>query len=169
MDKVILLSQLKSFTEEAVGDLLMPVRTQKADGKQDGAAEDMRSANVYLMRIPDSGAAYKKAPYILHQAITGRDYQSERELPAASAVVRSVFCVYCSDEEEGAMMLLNLMERLRIALLRKVVIGDQFELDLGAGIDTLVYPDDTAPYFLGEMATTWHMPAVRREVRKWLE
>lgn len=168
MDKVILLEELKSFTEEAVGDLLMPVRTQKADGKQDGAAEDMRAARVYLMRIPDSGAAYKKAPYILHQAITGRDAQPGGDYPQASAVVRSVFCVYCSDEEEGAMMLLNLMERLRVALLRAVIVGGQFELDLGAGVDMLVYPDDTAPYYIGEMATTWRMPAVKREVRQWL-
>ena len=61
-------------------------------------------------------------------------------------------------------MLLNLMERLRIALLRKGVIGDQFQLDRSAGLECIIYPDDTAPYFAGEMSTVWRMPAVEREV-----
>ena len=66
-------------------------------------------------------------------------------------------------------MLLNLMERLRISLLRQIVIGDQFQLDLKAGLETLVYPDDTAPYYAGEMISTWKIPAIQREVRSpWL-
>ena len=65
-------------------------------------------------------------------------------------------------------MLLNLMERLRIYLLKQVVIGGQFQLDLKAGLESLVYPDDTAPYYAGEMLSTWILPAVEREVRPWL-
>ena len=57
------------------------------------------------------------------------------------------------------------MERLRIALMKSCVVG-QFEIDLQEGIETLIYPADTAPYFAGEMVTTWHMPSVRREVRE---
>ena len=47
---------------------------------------------------------------------------------------------------------------------RQVVIGGQFTLDLEAGLETLVYPDDTAPYFVGEMISTWKLPLVEREV-----
>ena len=61
-------------------------------------------------------------------------------------------------------MLLNLMERIRVALLRQVVIGEQFTLDLEAGLEVLGYPDDTAPYFVGEMISTWILPPVEREV-----
>lgn len=63
-------------------------------------------------------------------------------------------------------MLLNLMERLRISLLRDPLIhdGGQFQLDLQTGLETMVYPDDTAPYFIGEMASTWIMPRIKREV-----
>lgn len=65
-------------------------------------------------------------------------------------------------------MLLNLMERLRIALLRKVVIGRQFKLDLEAGLDTVVYDAagrPTRPYYLGEMISVWKLPyAMEREV-----
>ena len=80
------------------------------------------------------------------------------------AKVRSICCVYNDDEQEGGLMLLNLMERLRIAMLRQVVIGGQFTLDLEAGLETIVYPDDTAPYFVGEMISTWMLPPVEREV-----
>ena len=65
-------------------------------------------------------------------------------------------------------MLLNLMERLRIRLLRQVVIGRRYRLDLEAGLETFIYPDDTAPYFGGEMTSTWHVPGVEREVQQWL-
>lgn len=163
MSRIDLLQALKEFSEEAVGDIRMPVSVQKGD-----AAQDDRAAEVHLMRLPDSTSARKKAPYIIHQLITAKDQQSEGQWPEATAQVRSIFCVYNSNEEEGALMLLNLVERLRIALLRRVVIGDRYELDLKTGLEALYYPDDTAPYFMGEMVSTWRLPPVQREVRQWL-
>lgn len=65
-------------------------------------------------------------------------------------------------------MLLNLIERLRIHLLQTVVIGQKYQLDLEAGLETLIYPEETAPYYAGEMISTWKLPAIEREVRKWL-
>lgn len=137
----------------------MPSKIQKANEEP-----NYRAAKVYKMRLTDSKAATKKAPYILHQIITGKDHQPPGKRMASSTVVRTIFCVYCDDEQEGSLMLLNLMERLRIELLRQVVIGAQFTLDLQEGMETLVYPDDTAPYFAGEMVSTWKMPSVEREV-----
>lgn len=137
----------------------MPTKMQKGDTET-----SVRAADVYCMRLPDSSAATKKAPYILHQVVTGKDVQKAQQKPDAGTLVRSVFCVYCDDEEEGALMLLNLMERLRIELLKTVVIGRQFELNLTEGVETLVYIEDTAPYYAGEMVTTWKMPSIEREV-----
>lgn len=159
MNKVILLDQLKAFTEEAMADIILPTHSQKGD-----TGSQYRAANVYRMRLPDSRAATKKAPYILHQIITGKDAQPSGQRPNSSTTVRTIFCVYCHDEQEGGLMLLLIMERLRIALLERVVIGQQFTLDLEAGLETLVYPDDTAPYFAGEMVSTWKLPAVKRKV-----
>lgn len=158
MNRVILLKQFKEFSEEHLKDLIMPTRMQRGDEEQ-----NYRSADIHLMRLPDSTAAYKKAPYIIHQLITGKDLQDE-----STATVRSIFAVYSDNEEEGALMLVNLMERLRISLLRQVVIGDQFQLDLEAGLEIVVYPEDTAPYFAGEMISTWRIPSIQREVKKWL-
>lgn len=165
MNRIILLEQLKKHTKESIKDIIMPTRKQKDD-----KAETSRSADVHLMRLPDSRAAQKKAPYIIHQLITGKDIQHQRENETASAIIRSIFCVYNNDnEEEGALMLINLMERLRISLLKQIVIGDQYQLDLTAGLETFIYPDDTAPYYAGEMISTWKIPAIRREVRSpWL-
>ena len=127
MTAIELLFQLKLFTEDAVSELLLPVRMQKDDDEP----PPPRPADVYLMRLPDSKAATKKAPYIIHQVITGSDSQQEGERERGIAAVRTIFCVYSEDEQAGGMLLLNLMERLRIALLRQVVIGDQFSSTFG--------------------------------------
>ena len=82
--------------------------------------------------------------------------------------MRSICCVYNDDEQEGGLMLLNLMERIRIALLRTTIIGDRYQLDMEEGVEAMVYPDDTAPYFVGELVTNWQLPSIEREVRKWL-
>lgn len=159
MTKVMLLERLKAFTEEKIKDVIMPVSMQKGDTEQ-----QYRAAEVYKMRLPDSGSAKKKVPYIIHQIITGKDSQPPKENTSSNAVVRSIFCVYSDDEQEGAMHLLNLMERLRIALLKERVIANQYEIDLSAGLEMLIYPDDTAPYYAGEMISTWKTPSVEREV-----
>lgn len=159
MNRVMLLEELKQATKDAVADLIMPVKIQNA-----GEQQQYRAAEVYLMRLPDGNAAKKKAPYIIHQALTSKDAQAPGERESGVAVVRSIFCVYHDDEQEGGLMLLNLMERLRIYLLRRVVLGNRYQLDLTAGLESIIYPDDTAPYFAGEMTSTWRMPAVEREV-----
>lgn len=166
MDRVALLEALKAESQVATADLLLPVAMQKEDGEQPAD----RAANIYMMRVPDGKAATKKAPYILHQVITGKDQQPQGELDESSTTIRSIFAVYNRDEQVGGLTLLGLMERLRIHLLRIVVIGEgQFELDKEAGVEILVYPDDTAPYFAGEMVTVWKTPAVEREVRQHYE
>lgn len=159
MTRVTLLECLSEFTEKAIEDLLLPTKKEKGEKPQ------LRTAAVYKMRLPDSTSAMKKAPYILHQVITGSDSQPVGMHCTAEATVRSIFCVYSDDEQEGGLLLLNLMERLRIALLKEVVIAKQFQLLLNEnGLEFLIYPDDTAPYYAGEMISRWRLPAVEREV-----
>lgn len=157
MTKNILLDALKLHTERAVGNILLPVAPSR------GSSEPDRPAAVYKQRLPDSASAKSKAPYIIHQIVTGSDKQVDGD-EQSSCTVRSVFAVYAEDEQEGSLMLLNLMERLRISLLRELTLNRQFQLDRKAGLETLVYPDDTAPYFIGEMSSTWIMPPVQIEV-----
>lgn len=166
MTKAVLLEALKKFTLEATKDLQLPLAPREEESL---LPPQYGPPGVYRMRLPEFGAATRKAPYILHQVVTGKDAQKEGErLPDSSTVVRTVFCVYCGDEEEGGLLLLNVMERLRIALLEQVVIGKQFKLDLKAGLESLAYPDDgspnMAPYYLGEMVSTWKLPGIQRRI-----
>ena len=138
----------------------MPVRMQEEDIEE----PKPRAAKVYKMRLVKSSAAMKAAPYVIHQILTGRDSQPSGDRATGRTTVRTIFGVYNDDEQEGALMLLNLMERLRISLLKKVLIADQYMLDLEDGIDTIIYSDDTWPYYAGEMLTTWNIPAVEREL-----
>ena len=104
--KVGLLYALKDFTTETVKGLLFPVKRQKQDERE----PPRRAAVVHLARLPDMTSFEKKAPFILHQAVTGEDglknankgtgRESRLELQS-SAVIRSVFCVYHPDEEAG--------------------------------------------------------------------
>ena len=162
--RVGLLEAVKRFTEDATGELMMPVRIQRA-----GEEQIYRAAEVFLMRLPDSKSVFKKAPYILHQLITAQDRQPPGQRPVSTALVRSIFCVYNDDEQEGGLMLLNLMERLRIALERKIVIEKRYKLLLDPAMEALVYTEDTAPYYAGEMVSTWKIPAIEREVRELYE
>lgn len=165
MNRVLLLDALCEYMSDKTKDLIMPTRIQSEDEEQ-----GYRVASVFKMRLPDSKAAYKKAPYILNQVITGEDRWMSGNEASSATQIRSIFCTYCSDEQEGSLLLLNLMERVRINLLKDIIVGGQFELDLtDAKLESLVYPDDTAPYYLGEMISTWKMPAVKREVPElWL-
>ena len=162
MTRLDLLNVLCDVTRTETADIIMPVRIQKKDEVQ-----KCRAAGVYRMRLPDSSAAEKKVPYIIHQIITGRDSQPSGQRVSSVTVVRSIFCVYSENEEEGSLLLLNLMERLRIYLLKQVVIGERYEIDLEAGMEALIYPDETAPYYMGEMSTTWKLPAIKREVKMY--
>ena len=163
MTGVKLLQALKVRTESAISDLLMPEKGTKAE-----PAPESRVPTVYIARLPDEKSSTKYAPYVLHTIITTSYKQEPGEYPKGLANVRTLFCVYSPDEQEGGLLLLNLMERIRVDIMRETVVDGQFELDHEDGIEQLVYPDDTAPFYLGEMMTTWQMPSVRREVRPWL-
>ena len=158
-----LLETLKEFTESAVKDLILPLNPKN----ERGAERKERTAEVYLMRLPNENSGTKKAPYILHQFVTGEDTQKPGQSPVSSAVVRTVFCVYCDaeDEAEGVLILMNLMERLRIALLKTPNIGKRYLLDKAERLNTLIYPEQYPPYYLGEMISAWKLPAVKEEVQ----
>lgn len=158
--RVELLQTLKTFTENAVKDLLLPVRIQR-----EGEKPPPRPASVYLMALPDFTSAEKKAPYIIHQLVTAREWQKPGETVKAAALVRSIFAVYNDDAQEGGLALLGIMERLRIPLEKSVIIGKRFVLDLDKGPESLIYPDNKPPYYVGEMITNWQIPAVEREYR----
>lgn len=160
MTRTELLEHLKDFTLAVTKDIILPVAQQK----EDKTPPLPRAPEVYKMRLPDSNAAKKKAPYIIHQVLNGKDIQEPGTFPIGDTVVRTIFAVYHRDEQEGGLALLEVMERMRIAFLVQQVIGKQFKLNLQAGLETLAYPDGSAPYFGGEMISVWRMPPIERKV-----
>lgn len=161
MTRVKLIQELKKFCEDAIKNIFLPEAVQKGDTK-----EKNRIPGVYLMRLPDSASTSKLAPYIIVQFINSKHGRNDGSLPNPSytAVVRFIFCVYSQDEQDGAVMLLNLMDRVQERLLEQVQIGKEFVLDEHEGVESVVYPDDTAPYYAGEMIGTFHIRPIQREV-----
>ena len=167
-----LLHAMKEFIEDAIKDLRLPVRAQNKDDEADFAENPdhaWKVPDVYLMRLPDSKEAKKKVPYVLVQLITAQDFQEQGQLDDSTAVIRIICCVYDKDEQSGALNLLNLASRIRIALLKNCAIGGNkaFVLDKTEKLEFMAYPDDTAPYYPGEMIGVWHIPPIPREVRLW--
>lgn len=169
--KVGLLYALKEMTRRKTAHMAFPVKRQSKDETE----PEPRAAEVYITRLPEMESYTKKAPFILHQVVTGMDdlrnvnrgtgRDGRLELQS-SAVIRSVFCVYHPDEQEGGLALLNLMEEMRISLLKYPILDRVFELDMTEGINQAIYPDTgergTAPFYIGEMVTTWKLPPVKR-------
>lgn len=167
-----LLQALKEFIEEAIKDLKLPMRAQSKENEAAYAEDpdaEYRVPEVYKMRLPNSKEAKKKAPYVLVQLITTADWQDERQIDDSIVTVRIICCTYNKDEQEGALGLLNLASRIRIALLKTCTAGanNAFVLDKTEKLEFMAYPDDTAPYYAGEMIGVWHLPPIKREVQLW--
>lgn len=100
------------------------------------------------------------------QYIKSTDTQEPGQEPESVCTVRIVAATYSEDESEGATCVLNLLTRIRVALLKDGVIGERYMLK--PPLEMIVYPDGTtAPYYLGEMMTEWEMPVVESEVQKY--
>ena len=91
MTSVVLLEQLKAFTEKIMADMILPVAMQQGDTEQ-----AYRAPEVYLMRLPDSRAAKKKAPYIIHRVIPLETEQQPGSEDRTVVSVRSSLPGCCS-------------------------------------------------------------------------
>ncbi len=157
MTPVFLLEAFKTFATDTLKDLILPVRPTKEE-----PTPSPRAPAVHLMNMPEEDAGLQKAPYVLLQLLNGTDNQDEGDKAESFCNVRVVACVYCDDAEEGGLNLLNVLVRLRTALLRKRIVGQQFTMRLP--LEYLVYPDNIPPYYWGEMMTTWEFQTIEREV-----
>ena len=94
--------------------------------------------------------------------------------------VRSIFCCYNPDEQEGDLALLNMMERFRVELLKVRKVGGvgadgkpryQFTLDISPDhkLESIPYDDESKPYYAGEMITYWKLPTVQQteDIELW--
>lgn len=159
MTPVVLLNELKKFIEQHTKDIILCVRPAKGSNQP-----GKRAAEVHLMQLPEKDAETRRIPYIILQFLTGKDNQQPAEQPDSECKVRIVVATYSEDGGEGAMDVLNIITRIRVALLKAGEIGNQFLLK--KPLEYIVYPNDTQPYYMGEMLTIWEMPTVQREVEE---
>lgn len=160
MTPFVLLEELKKFIEAETKDLLLPVRMER-----DSTEPKERIPEVYVMRLKNKAENTKKIPYILLQFIKSEDSHPEGKTVCCESWVRIIAATYGENEDEGALAVLNILTRIRLALLRTGMVGKQFILS--PPLETIVYPDSTAPYYLGEMMTVWRMPKMESEVTLW--
>lgn len=151
-----LLEQFKQFTEDTLKDLILPIKTPPTQEAK------YRAPEVFLMNLPDKKAQEDKAPYVVLQLLNGNDAQAEGEEEESVCNIRVVVCAYSDDLSEGPMHVLNMLTRLRIALLEQRVIANRYAMRLP--MEYLVYPDNPAPFFFGEMMTEWELPTIKRRV-----
>lgn len=164
MDRVSLLRCLKARQTEDLKDILLPTAPQKEIPSVERVVE------IFTGRLPDRKSETTKAPYLLNAILNGNFLQEPGDEPDNNTTVRTVLCVWHEDGEKGAVGLLNLLERMRISYQKNPILEGVFELDMKKGIQDLVYPDDTAPFYMAEQITVWKLPPVKREGWKiWLE
>ena len=153
------LDELKDFMEDVFADTLLPTKIQNIR-----ETASYRPPDIYSMRLPDSKSATKKVPYIINRIVTSQSIGKPGEPRDRTCVVDSIFAVYSEDEMEGSRMLLQLFDRLEFNLIQAGGVGNTFELIRSEPIDILIYPEDTAPYYMGEMITTWRLPPIEQEM-----
>lgn len=160
MTPLNLIDALAAFIEEQVKDICLAYRSKD---DQEGKC---RAPGVYKMKLPNKEAETKLAPYVLLQLLTGKDAQAPGQPAESECKVRMVIATYSEDGGVGAYDLLNVITRIRIGLLKAGMIANQFLLKLESPLEYVIYPDDTNPYHLGEMITTWEIPSIEREIRE---
>lgn len=157
MTPTALLEALKLYIQENTKDIILTVRRKRGDTTED------RPPNVYLMNLPKKEDEVQQIPYILIKYLTGRDDREPGEEESSQASIRIVIATYAEDAEEGTMALLNIISCLRYNFLKDSEIAGQFRLI--SPLESIIYPDDTRPYYLGEMMTLWTLPPIEREVK----
>ncbi|MBQ6164783.1 MAG: hypothetical protein IJK23_09950 [Clostridia bacterium] len=156
---VELVETVADYLRSAISEISLPVAPQDGD-----ETLRLKRPDVYKMRLPDSHSAKKVVPYIIVKFVTAIDKKAPTKRTESRAVLRLIFAVFGVDEEEGSMSLLELIDTVRNALLVDTWIDGRFKLDKEAGSEALVYEDDTAPYFAGEMMATFEFASPERSV-----
>ena len=156
MTPLELLDALKAYIEREIKDLILPTRVDRRKGET-----PERPAEVHTMALPTKKAEVERIPYVLLQFLTGKDEQEPGEYPESSCKVRIVAATYSEDKAEGSLCLLNLLTRIRTAFLRDGSIQDRYLLKMP--LEMIIYPDNTAPYYLGEIMSEWTLPTINTE------
>lgn len=172
MTNTDLVESVAAWLREQTSEMRFYCQRQTKEEAPDG----WKGIDVHAFSLARSAEARKKAPYIIVQPVHGTDEHAPGQEIQARTVLRFVLAVYNpgDDEQEGARVLMELIDRIRIALDRRVVVSDHktkkplFWVDLTDPPSWDFYHEQTQPFSVGWIESTWAIPAVKREVAEWL-
>ncbi|QWU15680.1 hypothetical protein SAMN04487895_12725 [Paenibacillus sophorae] len=142
MTLVMLMVALKQFLETKLADDATTVPT------------------VHLGFLPTKTADNRDDP--VYPMIIIRPVEGQGDDKGANAQVKLLFGTQ-SEDDAGFIDLLNLMERVRILLLRQRIIDNKFQID--PNWKWKFYEQQPLPEWVGEVVTTWDLPQIRQEVK----
>jgi hypothetical protein len=73
-----------------------------------------------------------------------------------------VVAAYNPENPSTSLGAVEILERLRVGLLRFPLIADRFTLKEDTGIEREVYTADAPPYFFGELRAAYAAPAIEQ-------
>lgn len=150
-----------------------PLRLYEAQRQRatDPPSPIFKGMEVHPFCLPSFREAEKKAPYIIVQPTNGTDMQAPENPVKTTMGIRFIIAVYNpnDNEQEGARVLQELIDFLRIDLERTVVIPDMkqgvasYVLNLSTGVYWEIYNENTRPFSCGWMEMTFDLQSVVRE------
>ncbi len=156
MTPIMLMQALQEFIKKETADLKMQARVKRNSGER---AE--RPPGVYIGELPEPEGTEKLAPYVLVKFLTGKHERNPGE-DENKCMARIICVAYSEDPQERYIQVLNLLSRIEFRLLEETVIDHRFSLQ--SPVEMIVYEDDTEPYKIGEMVTTWELPVIGRKI-----
>lgn len=114
---------------------------------------------IHLGYLPEKTAANRlneEYPFILLRPQDGEDTESQYQVKLLMLFATK------SQDEAGFLDVLNLMERVRIKLLKQRLIDGRYHLEMP--YKWKFYDEQAEPEWFGEAVTTWTLPHVQEEV-----
>lgn len=139
MTITLLIMAIQKFLKEQLADDMLPVPP------------------VLLGYLPQSNAGNLEYPVIMIRPDEGEGDSGQGQIQ-----IKLQFGAQ-SEDDTGLIDLLNLMERVRILLMRKRVLDQQFVMD--ASWKMKLNEEHPAAVWGGELTTTWVLPQIRPEVQ----
>ncbi|CQR58450.1 hypothetical protein [Paenibacillus riograndensis] len=139
MTITLLIMAIKKFLEKELADDMLPIPTVLLG---------------YLNQSTASSAGY---PVIMILPAEGEGATSKDEIQV------KLFFGTQSEDSTGLIDLLNLMDRVRILLLRQRVLEQKFAMD--GSWKWKMNEEHSSSEWGGELTTTWALPQIRQEVQ----
>lgn len=157
MTPIFLLDSLKEYVIDVTRNLQQETKAKRNDEKT------IESIQVFIGNPPvKDGVGTKYIPYIILRLLHGADEQIEGSNEKSTVKVRMIIATRGDNCEESYKAAINVIDRLRISLLKDRVIDRKYTLKMP--VEYVVYEDDTGPFTIGEIITTWEIPSIRQEV-----